>query len=42
MRKFMQIFLIALGGFFKFENSVHSPLFEEPEKVLKIIEKRGA
>jgi pimeloyl-ACP methyl ester carboxylesterase len=26
-----------LKGFYTFENSAHSPLFEEPEKVLKIL-----
>ena len=36
-KKYYQLLESPLKGFYTFENSAHSPIFEEPEKVIKIL-----
>jgi pimeloyl-ACP methyl ester carboxylesterase len=36
-RAYLEELKAPLKGFYTFENSAHSPIFEEPEKALKIL-----
>jgi pimeloyl-ACP methyl ester carboxylesterase len=36
-KAYLEILKAPVKGFYSFENSAHSPLFEEPEKVESII-----
>lgn len=36
-RQYFNVIKAPLKGFYTFDNSAHSPLFEEPEKAIKIL-----
>jgi len=38
-KKYYEVLKAPLKGFYTFDNSAHSPLFEEPEKVIEILKK---